>query len=89
LAEFSFDIEYRPGPNNIVADALSRASAVVTIGDQNSLTLVKQIHYNMGHPGINHTVKYIKSNFDVSGNINKIETEIINKCSVCASEKLF
>lgn len=57
LGQFDYSIVYRPGPENVAPDALSRVSCATNSHDKSSLIL---IHEQMSHPGVTRLLHYIK-----------------------------
>ncbi|XP_004207810.1 uncharacterized protein LOC101239223 [Hydra vulgaris] len=81
LAEFSYTISYRPGSDNIVPDALTRAFCAKT----QSQTNLSGIHSCLCHPGITRMLHFVKSkNLPFS-------TEEVNRvcsnCQICSELK--
>ena len=66
LAEYKFDVQYRPGSQNSVADAMSRIANLSTDDlDKPYIcteidTVLEQAHDKMGHPGIARTCEYLQ-----------------------------
>ena len=56
LSCFSYDVLYRPGPENTVADALSRATCSAL-----PLNNLQELHNNLSHPGITRMYHFIRS----------------------------
>jgi len=87
LAEYQFQIQYRPGNLNAVADALSRIASVSSdnsfVHDQD---LIAIIHNNMGYPGINRLTHYLEKQFQRSGLRKEVEKYIAG-CEICARMK--
>jgi len=83
LAEYNFNIKYRPRKANVVADALSRVGVITK--DQGNL--IQTIHESMGHPGIKRLTEYIKARdlniADVEGGVK----QCVLNCSLCAEMK--
>lgn len=79
LSEFQFSIEYRPGTENKVADALSRCSAVVS--KSNLITL----HEQLCHPGITRLAHYCKSR-NLPYSVQEIR-DVVSNCNVCRELK--
>jgi len=68
LAEYKFQIQYRPGNLSAVADPFSRIASV----SSNNLFLHEQeliaiIHNNMGHPGISCLTHFLEKQFKRPG----------------------
>ena len=80
LACYSFDIVYRPGEDNIVADTFSRVycSAVST----NSL---EAFHRSLCHPGVTRMAAFVRSR-NLPYSIDDIRSTI-KSCRVCAKCK--
>lgn len=83
LSCFSFDIVYRPGKRNYVADALSRASGITApLFQVNDLM---RIHESLCHPGVqrlNHIVRQRNLPFSVEE-----VRSVIHRCETCAKLK--
>ena len=101
LPEYVFDVQYRNGKLNVVADAMSRVSDVCSQSDETSYDVIYEkknkmyiagdinlIHkeVKMGHPGIVRTVEFIQRNFDVP-NLKQMAQDYISKCFVCLELK--
>ena len=93
LAEFNFEIVYRPGELNQAADALSRVAAmprssVDGLTDDYVDHLIEAVHRELGHPGVQRTVSYIRSTVTdaPTGLENKVR-RYINGCEICAQLK--
>ena len=81
LSTLDFEIKYRPGPENVTADCLSRAhcSAVP------QLTVLGQLHIDLCHPGIvrlNHFVRSRNLPFSVED-----VKRVTSQCEACAKLK--
>ena len=57
LSCFSYDVVYRPGPENHVADALSRATCGYTSSPDN----LKLLHDALCHPGITRMIHFVRA----------------------------
>ena len=56
LAWYQYVIQFRPGRDNLPADALSRVSAAVSV----STVSLQDIHESLCHPGITRLSHYVK-----------------------------
>ena len=74
LAEFSYTILNRPGSDNIVPDALTRAFCATTLS-QKSLS---DIHSCLCHPGVTRMLHFVKSK-----NLLFSTEEVKRVCSNC------
>ena len=86
LAEYSFDIEYRPGSSNVVADSMSRIADCPRLDLKAKRDIILDVHSRLGHPGIEKTYKFMQQFFNWSG----LRTEVghvINSCKLCAEVK--
>ena len=79
LSEFSFDSVYRPGPQNLAADALSRCSAA------HSLEHLKQLHNALCHPGVTRFYHFVKSK-NLPFSVEDVKN-ITKSCIHCAETK--
>ena len=99
ISEFSFTMEYVPGPENVVADALSRILSmnnIMTFGGINA-KLVSEFYdrahnVEVGHLGINKTVDavrdiMVKEGKEVPKNLRGEVTELMSKCMLCKKLK--
>ncbi|XP_054277995.1 uncharacterized protein LOC128996612 [Macrosteles quadrilineatus] len=82
LAPFSYDIVYRSGKENVVADAFSRVSSSISCRDFEKL---RRIHCDIGHPGIVRMVHFLKSK-NLPYSIEDAR-RMTASCSVCAEVK--
>ena len=57
LAGYKYDIQYRPGKDNLPADALSRSCSATV----ESLTDLEKVHDNLCHPGVTRLYHFVKS----------------------------
>ena len=96
LAEFSYDIHYRPGPSNAGADGLSRLThqvgLVVTNGSgPGSIDKMKdtsaliQLHRTYGHPGVTRLWHLVQSK-NLAFELSDIKL-VCGTCGVCSSTK--
>ncbi|XP_004208545.3 uncharacterized protein LOC101236641 [Hydra vulgaris] len=74
LAEFSYTISYRPGSDNIVSDALTRAFCATT----QSQTNLSGIHSCLCYPGVTRMLHFVKSK-----NLPFSTEEVKRVCSNC------
>ncbi|CAI6372729.1 unnamed protein product [Macrosiphum euphorbiae] len=80
LSCFSFDIQYRPGKENTVADTFSRVCAVV-----NNSNMLSDLHKSLCHPGVTRMFHWIKSK-NLPFSIEDIK-KLTSSCNVCAEVK--
>ena len=82
LALLSYSIQYRPGPKNVPADTLSRATCAAL---SNSYSL-EDIHAGLCHAGVTRLLHYVRSkNLPFS----TVEVrKVCRSCQVCAEIKL-
>ena len=83
LSCFDFDIKYRPGPDNVTADCLTRAHCSATSQSQNRT--LRQIHIDLYHPGITRLSHFVRSR-NLPYSIEDIK-QIISQCDACARLK--
>ena len=81
LSCFSYDVLYRPGPENTVADALSRA----TCGAASSSTALQELHDSLCHPGVTRMFHFVRSR-NLPFSVDDVKTMTAN-CSVCREIK--
>ncbi|KAJ0178188.1 hypothetical protein K1T71_006011 [Dendrolimus kikuchii] len=81
LAPFKYDIVYRPGKENNVADALSRVCANMQTRNER----LKSLHESLCHPGVTRMIHWLRSkNFAYS--IDEVRS-MTNSCRHCAEIK--
>lgn len=81
LASFSYSIEYRPGDQNVAADALTRANCA-TISAPSSLT---EIHAGLCHPGVTRMLHFIRSK-NLPYSTDEVK-KVCSDCRLCAELK--
>ena len=79
LSVYDFDIQYKPGPENIPPDTLSRSYCSTTSGK------LYQLHDQLCHPGITRLFHYTRSK-NLPFSIEEIRS-VIQNCKVCCEEK--
>ena len=82
LSPFSYDIEYRAGKDNVVADALTRAPTCASIITQSNL---KEIHDMLCHPGIRRMAHYARTK-NLPYSIDEIK-RVTEQCHECSTVK--
>ena len=80
LSCFSYEVVYRPGPENTAADALSRA----TCGASSSESL-KDLHDSLCHPGVTRMFHFVRSR-NLPYSIENVKLMTAN-CNVCREVK--
>ncbi|XP_046974267.1 uncharacterized protein LOC124540644 [Vanessa cardui] len=81
LSSFKFEIIYRPGKDNTVADALSRVCAHINFDNSK----LKEIHELLCHPGVTRLAHWVRTK-NLPYSINDIKL-ITTSCRVCAEIK--
>lgn len=81
LSCFHYDIVYRPGKDNLAADALSRVCASI----QSQEKVLTDIHENLCHPGVTRLYHWIRSK-NLPYSIDEVR-RVTNSCKVCAAVK--
>ncbi|XP_054287969.1 uncharacterized protein LOC129003695 [Macrosteles quadrilineatus] len=81
LSCFHYDIVYRPGKDNMAADALTRVCSSI----QNQEKLLIDLHANLCHPGVTRLYHWVRSK-NLPYSIDEIR-RITNSCNVCAAVK--
>ena len=76
LSQFKFDISYRPGPENPVADTFTRIAAIT-----NPLNEIKEIHEQLCHPGITRLSHFIRTK-NLPYSLDQIK-QVTNSCKSC------
>lgn len=80
LADYSFDIQYRPGKQNIPSDTFSRAYCSAISSD----TLF-EFHKKLCHPGITRMMHFVRSR-NLPYSVDDVR-KVTNSCPVCAECK--
>ncbi|XP_047527311.1 uncharacterized protein LOC125064368 [Vanessa atalanta] len=81
LSSFKFEIIYRPGKDNTVADTLSRVCAHINFDNSK----LKEIHELLCHPGVTRLAHWVRTK-NLPYSINDIKL-ITTSCRVCAEIK--
>lgn len=76
LSCYSFDIEYRPGKNNVAPDTLSRATCASSACDS-----LYKLHDSLCHPGITRFWHFIRAK-NLPYSLEDVK-KTVNSCSVC------
>ena len=80
LAEFNYTIEYRPGHENVAADALTRAYCASSYQSK-----LKSLHDELGHPGVTRLYHYVK-NKNLPFSTAEVK-DVCSSCQTCAEVK--
>lgn len=81
LSALDFDIKYRPGPENVTADCLSRANCSAS----SSRRSLEQIHRDLAHPGVVRLHHFTRSR-NLPYTMEEVRT-VCKQCRVCAEIK--
>ena len=81
LLPYSFDIQHRPGSDNIVADALSRGNC----GAVSNTMDLKSLHESLLHPGVQRMLHFVRSR-NLPFSIDEVR-RITSECQTCAKLK--
>ncbi|CAH8833617.1 unnamed protein product [Trichobilharzia szidati] len=81
LSCYSFDIIYRCGKENKVADALSRGYSASVMGETN----LKDLHNSLCHPGVVRLLHFVRSK-NLPFSVDDVK-RTISSCAVCAELK--
>ena len=81
LSQYSFDVSYRPGSDNVAADALSRAhcSTMYTVEE------LGRIHDSLCHPGVTRLFHFVRAK-NLPFSLENVKT-IVRSCKSCAELK--
>ncbi|XP_064072074.1 uncharacterized protein LOC135193461 [Vanessa tameamea] len=79
LSCFKYDIIYRPGKENTVADALSRVCAHMNVDK------LRELHNSLCHPGIVRMMHWVRMK-NLPYSVNDIKS-LIQSCQICAEIK--
>jgi hypothetical protein len=80
LSAFNFDVVYRPGRDNLVADTFSRAVCSSTRSSN-----LRDLHTDLCHPGITRMLHFVRSR-NLPYSVDDVKDTISN-CSICAELK--
>lgn len=81
LSPFSYDVQYRPGKENVSADALSRICNASATDNRRLF----ELHQALCHPGITRFYHWIRSK-NLPYSLNDIKTMILS-CPICSEVK--
>ncbi|KAL0839392.1 hypothetical protein ABMA28_016120 [Loxostege sticticalis] len=82
LSAYKYDVIYRPGKENLAADALSRVCAQI---HTNSTSKLIELHSALGHPGITRMTHWIRTK-NLPYSVTDIRA-ITSACRICAEVK--
>ena len=83
LGQYDYEIKYRPGKENLAADASSRSSCASTVIDESSA--LQKVHEKLCHPGVARLHHYVKAK-NLPFSINDVKA-VCQQCRVCAELK--
>ena len=81
LSCYEFDIQYRPGKENVTADCLTRTQCSAINANQK----LKELHDGLCHPGITRFYHFVRSR-NLPYSMDDIKS-VVNQCRVCAKVK--
>lgn len=81
LSCFSFDVVYRPGLDNLAADALSRTHCA----SLNNMLSIKELHDNLCHPGVVRLLHFVRAR-NLPFSVDDVK-RTVSQCEVCAELK--
>ena len=84
LSALDFEIRYRPGPENVTADCLSRAYCS-SLGSSSSHKSLQQLHEQLVHPGIVRLHHFVKTR-NLPFSLDDVK-RTIGQCRTCAEIK--
>ena len=88
MASFNFDISYRPGTRNTVADALSRAPHDLVVSASVSAAIdggLQQLHDSLCHPGVTRMWHLVRCR-NLPYSLEHVKA-VIRRCTTCAEIK--
>ena len=83
LSSYSYDIVYRPGSQNIAADALSRSHCAVATSSE--LSELRTLHNNLIHPGIKRMIHFVRVR-NLPFSVDDVR-RMTASCDICAKVK--
>lgn len=81
LSPYQYEICFRPGKENLSADALSRVCALIP----RSLEKLRELHSSLCHPGITRLAHFVKCK-NLPYSLDDVST-VCQQCSICAELK--
>ena len=81
LSAYSYDVVYRPGKDNHVADTLSRNFCANIFGSEK----LKELHISLCHPGVARLTHFVRSK-NLPYSVEDVK-RVTSACSVCAELK--
>ena len=81
LASLSYSIKYRPGPENVAADTLSRASCAAL----NNNCSLYDVHAGLCHPGVTRLLHYVRAK-NIPASTDDVR-KVCQTCQICAEVK--
>ena len=85
LSCYEFDIQFRPGVQNVTADCLSRVRAPAHCSAVHNLQGLKDIHEGLIHPGISRLAHFIRTR-NLPYSTEDVKT-VVSQCRICAELK--